>query len=251
MNLSITRVSTFQDCPRKYWFSYENDIKAKKSEGFYFGGAVHEGLENYYNKKDPMDAVKIALFGKKETEREQAMWGVDPYKLLKDARKIFDVYEKKAPKWQPMFVELMFDIPIVHPDTKRELLSRLIGKIDLVTIKAEVIDHKTGSGGSNGMWDKKNKLQAAGYIYAYWYKFNKLPSTFIFNNITKPTSRKEAEVNPTPFIFDRSILNWFFDEMETAEKELQNPNLSITINKSHCRFCQYKDICQYSKGDVL
>ena len=250
MNLSITKVSTFQDCPRKYWYSYEGNVKAKKSEGFYFGGAVHEGLENYYNKKDPMEAVKMALFGKKETESEQAIYGVDPYKLLKDARKIFDVYKSKAPKWQPMFVELMFDVPIIHPNTRRELLSRLVGKIDLITTKGEVIDHKTGSGGYNSIWEAKNKLQSAGYIYAYWYKFQKLPTAFIFNNITKATTRNPAEVNPTPVDFNADILTWFFDEMEKAEKDLDNPNLAITIRKSHCRYCQYKDICTYSKGEI-
>ncbi len=250
MNLSITKVSTFQDCPRKYWYSYEADIKAKKSEGFYFGGAVHEGLENYYNKKDPMEAIKRSLFGKKETEREQAMWGVDPYKLLKDARKIFDVYEKKAPKWNPMFVELMFDVPIIHPDTKKRLLSRLVGKIDLVTTDSKVIDHKTGSGGFGGFWYEKNKLQSAGYIYWYWHKFHKLPSSFIFNNITKGNSRREPTIEPTPFEFDESILSWFFEEMKRAEREIQEPNLSLKIRKSHCRFCQYKDVCEFSKGDT-
>lgn len=247
MNLSITKVSTLNDCPRKYWYSYEANVKSKKSEGFYFGSAVHEGLENYYNGKDPMEAVKTSLFGKKETQAEEAMAGVDPYKLLKDARKIFDVYKEKAPDWKPMFVELMFDIPIVHPKTKLELPSHLVGKIDLVTTKGEVIDHKTGSGGFGNAWYEKNKLQSAGYIYWYWTTFKKLPSAFIFNNITKGNGRNAPEVNPMPFEFDESVLVWFFEEMEKATKELESDHLDITIRKSHCRFCPYKDICQFSK----
>lgn len=251
MNLSVTKVSTLQDCPRKYWYSYVGEVKVKKSEGFFFGSAVHEGLENYYNGKDPMDAVKICLFGKKENVSEEAQAGVDPYKLLKDARKIFDVYKDKAPDWKPMFVELMFDVPIVHPkDRARKLSSRLVGKIDLVTINGEVVDHKTGSGGFGNAWVGKNMLQSAGYIYWYWHKFKRLPSSFIFNNITKATGRKEVEVNPTPFNFDEGTLVWFFDQMERAEKEIANEHLDITIRKSHCRYCQYKDICQFSKEEI-
>ena len=50
--LSVTKMSTYQDCPRKYWYSYVMKILTPKSEGFYFGSAIHAGLENYYNKKE-------------------------------------------------------------------------------------------------------------------------------------------------------------------------------------------------------
>ena len=250
MKLSISRVSTLHDCPRKYWYSYVIKVKSKKSEGFYFGSAVHEGLENYYNKKDPMDGVKTILFGKKTDIGEEARAGVDPYKLLKDARKIFDIYKQKAPDWKPMFVELMFDVPIINPKTGQRLLSRLIGKIDLITTNAEVIDHKTCSGGFSTFWEVKNKFQSAGYIYCYWHKFKKLPTSFIFNNIIRGNTRHEPKVNPIPFEFNEDTLIWFFEEMQKAEQELENPNLSLTIKKSHCRFCQYKDICEFSKGEI-
>jgi len=66
-------------------------ILTPKSEGFYFGSAVHAGLEDYYNRKDPMQGVGNALFGKKANIGEEAKEGVDPYKLHKEAKKIFDI----------------------------------------------------------------------------------------------------------------------------------------------------------------
>ena len=65
MKLSVSKINTFLEDPRKYWYVYEMGIKTPKSEGYFFGSAVHEGLENYYNKKDPMQGVSRALFGKK------------------------------------------------------------------------------------------------------------------------------------------------------------------------------------------
>ena len=73
MKLSITRINTFLEDPRKYWYIYEMRIQTPKSEGYFFGSAIHEGLDNYYSGKDPMEGVRKALFGKKTSLKEHIM----------------------------------------------------------------------------------------------------------------------------------------------------------------------------------
>ena len=97
MKLSVTRINMFLEDPRKYWYIYEMGIETPKSEGFYFGSAVHEGLDYYYSGKDPMQGVSKALFGKKTSLKEEVKEGVDLHKLYTQARKILIFTRKKHP----------------------------------------------------------------------------------------------------------------------------------------------------------
>jgi len=249
MNISITRINTFLDCPRKYWYQYELKMQTPKGAGLYFGSAIHEGLENYYSKKDPMEGVKNALFGKKDREGEKPQEGIDLYKLHKEARRVFDMYPSKAPHFEPTLVEHFFRVPLIHPETKETLPVMFIGKIDLITAKGEVVDHKTSSAMPNGFWQHKNELQASGYCYAYLQMFGKLPKAFIVNTIVKGNTKREPVL--VQKIIKRTIgdICFFFDTCKQVtgaiiRKETRDyPNSS----KWGCRFCSFKSICSYNK----
>jgi len=250
MNLSITKINTFLEDPRKYWYIYEMGIETPKSEGFYFGSAVHEGLENYYSGKDPMQGVSRALFGKKTSLKEEAKEGVDPYKLYTQARKIFDIYEKKAPKFEPLFVEHWFEVDLVHPLTMEELPAKFVGKIDLITTKGDIVDHKTSSGYDTGYFDNSNWIQSTGYAYAYWKMFGKFANSVIFNIIIKGTTRSEPR-------FQKKVLNPTLDDIckfiEIADDVLGKITRGETKDypsEKHKRVCPCPDICPYCNGEI-
>jgi len=246
MNLSVTRISTYLDCPRKYWYSYTLGIRSPKSEGFYFGSAVHEGLESYYLGKDPIEAVRNALFGKKENVGETAKEGVDPYKLYKEAKRIFSVYSQQAPYFKPLLVEHMFKVSLVHPETKERLLAGFVGKMDLITGTGSVVDHKTASSSPNGFFEAKNTLQSNGYAYAYFKMFGKLPTNFVFNNIIKGNTKREPRFEPKikkPTIGD---ICSFFNICKSVLDAIIRKETRDYPKKSHCRFCQFKSICSYN-----
>lgn len=247
MKLSVTKLNTFFDCPRKYWYVYEMRMETPKSEGFFFGSAIHTGLEYYYSKKDPMQGVKKALFGKKSSIGEEAKEGVDPYKLYKDARKIFDVYPKKAVEFDAVLVEHRFKVEMIHLKTQKQLPAVFVGKIDLITANAEVVDHKTGSGGYSSFFEDKNIFQASGYVYAYLRMFGKMPSDFFFNNIIKGNSKREPRIELQKVDINKEHLYVFFNKCEDALLKITNKETQGCVNTRHCRFCPFKDICSYSK----
>ena len=248
MKLSITRINTFLEDPRKYWYIYEMGIQTPKSEGFYFGSAVHEGLENYYSGKDPMQGVSNALFGKKLSLSEEVKEGVDLHKLYTEARKIFDVYEAKAPKFKPLLVEHMFEVDLIHPITKEQLPATLVGKIDLITVKGDLVDHKTGGNFNTHYYDEPNEIQANGYSYYYWTKFGKLPRSFIFNQMAKGNSRREPS-------FEQKILNpdlkdicKFIEICKDVLGKISRGETKDYPSEKHSRVCPCKDICPYCNG---
>lgn len=245
--LSVTKISTYQDCPRKYWYSYDMRILTPKSEGFYFGSAIHAGLEDYYNGKDPMQGVSNALFGKKANIGEEAKEGVDPHKLYKEARKIFDLYPKHARYFKPLLVEYFFKVPLIHPETKEELPVLFNGKMDLVTADGQVVDHKTGGGVSN-YFIERGKLQAIGYTYAYFMKFGKLPDMFIWNFVIRGNSRREPRVEIKTLKVTLGDICFFFDTCKQVYEAIMRGETANCPNTNSCRFCQYKDICKYNMG---
>jgi hypothetical protein len=249
MKISITKISTFLDCPRKYWYTYELGIQTPKSEGFYFGSAIHSGLESYYKGEDPLQSAKQALFGKKDSIKEEAKEGVNLDKLYKDAEAVFGVYQTDAPYFKAKEVETRFEVELVHPETKEKLPAHFVGKIDLITDKGELVDHKTAARASNRFFEDKNTLQANGYSYAYFMLEGKLPERFIFNQIIKGNSKRKPQIVPKILHPQLGDICMFFDTAKFVldaiiRKETKNFG---KCSKWNCRFCSYKNICPYYK----
>lgn len=239
-------MSTFLDCPRKYWYVYEMGIETPKSEGYVFGSAIHEGCENYYTGKDPIEGVRQSLFGKKNRVSETAREGVDPYKLYKEAKRIFEVYPKKTPKFRPLFVEHFFEVDLIHPKTKEKLPATFRGKIDLITTDYKIVDHKTGKPG--GIFEAKNAFQASGYSYMCMMMFGKLPNEFVFNHIIKGNSKREPSFETNPLKPNLGDICEFFETCKYVLGEISNkPRHNPKASKWGCRFCQYKSICNYRR----
>lgn len=250
MKLSITRINTFLEDPRKYWYIYEMGIQTPKSEGFYFGSAIHEGLDYFYSGKDPMQGVGKALFGKKTSIGEEAKEGVDPYKLYTEARKIFDIYKAKAPKFKPLLVEHMFEVDLIHPITKEQLPAIFTGKIDLITVEGDLVDHKTGGGFGSTYYDDSNWLQATGYAYAYWKAFDKFPRSFIFNQIAKGNSKNPPRFEQKVLKPDLKDIGKFIDICKDVLGKISRGETKDYPSAKHSRVCPCKDVCPYCNGSI-
>lgn len=249
MRVSISKIQTFLDCPRKYWYQYELYMRTKKSEGFYFGSAIHAGLENYYMGKDPMEAVDNALFGEKMALEEQVEEGIDLSKLHREAKRIFKIYNSQAPRFEPLLIEYMFKVELVHPKTQEKLPASFIGIMDLVTVDSRIIDHKTSSGSPNGFFDRKNKFQATGYSYAFLNVFKRLPSRFIINNVIKGNTRREPRIEPRPIDISMEDINTFFEIVKYFLDKVEKQETRDYPNINHCKFCRMKGICPYYKRE--
>ena len=247
MRLSISKINTFLEDPRKYWYIYEMGIQTPKSAGFYFGSAIHEGLDYYYSGKDPLQGVSQALFGKKASLGEEVKEGVDLHKLYTQARKIFDVYKDKAPKFKPLFIEHWFEVDLVHPLTKERLSDVLVGKIDLITVAGDIVDHKTSSGFYTGYYDEANWIQSTGYAYAYWMKFGKFANNVVFNIIVKG---KEIKFEQKTFNPDLKDLCKFFEICKDVSDKITKGETRDFPSVKHSRVCPCKDICPYCNGEI-
>jgi CRISPR/Cas system-associated exonuclease Cas4 (RecB family) len=249
MKISTSKLNTFSECPRKYWYSYELLIPTPKSEAFWFGGAVHSGLESYYKGLDAFQGFKDALRSK---TGEQPAEGVNLDKLEVEGKRIFELYSKQVLYFQPVLIEHRFTVDLANPETGETLPAVLTGKIDLVTVDGYIIDHKTASRELSSDY-QTNNLQVNGYAYAYWKTFGKMPKGVIFNQIIKGNSRREPAIKATnpikPTVGD---LCFFFQECKSAIDSIVRKETRDYPNPSFfsCQFCQYKNICQFKHKKV-
>ena len=122
-----------------------------------------------------------------------------------------------------------------------------VGKIDLITTNGEVIDHKTGNGASSDFFRDKNVFQASGYIYAFWRMFGKMPRYFIFNNLIKGNSKREPEIIEEKIEINLEHLCIFFEKCKYVLDKITAEETRDCVNINSCRFCPFKDICEYKK----
>lgn len=144
MKLSHSSMSTYTECPKKYFFKYIEHIKEKAKHFFSFGNSIHKSLEFMYAVRHedipPIEDV-LAVYKKK--------WIRAGYKTHIDEDKaarlgdgmLRDYYHKHAPTWKPaLAVEPKFEMNIDHV--------RVNGFIDRIDITEDgglaILDYKTG-----------------------------------------------------------------------------------------------------------
>src|ERR1700751_1090442 len=59
MLASVTEISQFSDCRRRWWFSRQHIAKVP-STNLWFGTAIHAGLEGYFRGNREVDAAQKA-----------------------------------------------------------------------------------------------------------------------------------------------------------------------------------------------
>ena len=61
LKVSPSSLRKWQECPRKYQYSYYNEMKPKSvSDAMGFGSAFHAGLDELWASRDVKKAVKAA-----------------------------------------------------------------------------------------------------------------------------------------------------------------------------------------------
>lgn len=140
--LSHSSITTYNDCPKKFYFRYILKIPEKPKHYFSFGKAVHAALEAMYS--SPCRPNLTALL-----QAYDSAWSSEGYKDKPAEKKahaegevmISKYYEINAPGWTPcVSTEMRFDVVIEGV--------RLTGFIDRVDSmpgdRIHIIDYKTG-----------------------------------------------------------------------------------------------------------
>lgn len=142
MKLSHSSMSTYTDCPKKYFFKYIEHMKEKAKHFFSFGNSIHKPLEFMYQNNILPSLDQVLTVYKAKWLRAGYKNRIDEDKAKKLGESMLrDYYTKHAKTWKkPLAVEPKFEMNIDHV--------RVNGFIDRIDITEDgglaILDYKTG-----------------------------------------------------------------------------------------------------------
>ena len=245
--ISYNQISTYQNCPQKYYLYYIEEIETPVNEKTFLGIVFHSTLEYYFNQRVkgivPENEELIGVFQEKfdsMSEGRDIIWEGTPDEQKFRGMAFVNYFLKQiAGKINPLMVEKELEIELAKFGLK------LKGIIDLVEQDFSITDFKT----TNSKWSKsrlkRSFLQMMIYKFLFEKSFgevnSKLKLQILCSSNTKKVSHQEILVNPGDISFEKmfSIIDYVVNNIS---REIFYKNESY-----QCGFCDFKGICNPKK----
>lgn len=232
LELSYSKISTYNFCPWKYKLVYEDGLKIPPNPSISLGLSVHKTLEEYHksgSKKldDLLEFYNRAWVNEGFQTPQQTLQFYE-----KGERMLKDYYDFSQNRKTEIFAsEKEFSFPV-----GKRVLRGIIDRIDkLPDDTYEVIDYKTHA----EMWDQSRidaDLQLTFYALGCKRALNIEPSVlsyyFLAHNKIVSTQRTETQENEALKI------------LETVARKIEQKD--FTPNPAQCPRCDFKSSCKYS-----
>lgn len=166
--IDFSSLSTFMDCPRKYFWNVKNHIKSADSTALQFGSSIHAALASWHIDKDDekanqifIEAVKVII---KDDIKRNAHVGLSI---------LHDYYERwRIENYQTIQTEIGFAVDMEYYDYFEDCIKPFffIGKVDRyinTPFGKMIMETKTTSiAGDRWLMRGKPNLQIDGYVSA-------------------------------------------------------------------------------------
>jgi len=253
--VSHSSLSTYEACPRKFYYSYVKKIWPEKiPQAFAVGSGVHKVLAEMYRKKIKKQTLTLdeALKIFADTLKEKpAKWNKNTTEqtLLVKYRSILQTVLNNPLKIdnkeiEPTHVEMFYEVDFINPLTKEKLKPKLRGIIDLLAKPGIIVEHKT----SSQKYTPEKILsshQHIGYFVGYYNIFHKKPTKIIYDVIYKTET-------PVIDIFEVKLtttdVNAYFKWVKNILNRIAVDDWKTKPEYLNCRFCPYSNICLDAKA---
>ena len=248
--ISYSQIRLYQSCPRKYYYTYIENLALPINEKVFLGVVFHSVIEKYFSEKIKGTILPIEnlteLFRKEfdfKSEKQEIRWEIPKDDTRKRGVAFVNYFLRQvAPVIDPLMVEkeLWADLP--------DMDVKLKGVLDLVETDFSITDFKT----TTAKWSKARIRASYLQVIIYRYLFEKnfgdvikrLKFKIIYSKNASSIKHQEILIDPRDVDFDYNrmleIIRFVVDNIKQGVFE-KNENFS-------CGFCEYKDICK--KGQV-
>lgn len=246
--ISHNQIRLYQTCPKKYFFSYIEEISVPISDKIFIGMVFHAAVEEYFKQqmegqppptREAITGIFREKFSRMQTEN-QVCWECTPVQAEKRGIAFFHHFSREiAPHIDPMMVEKQLEvvIPVLN--------IRLRGIIDLVEKDFSITDFKT----TTSRWSKERIKSSYLQMVIYKYLFEKAFGNGISDLKIHILYSKDASGIKNQLIV-RKASDFEFDRMLDIIKYVTE-NISNRVfykNESYfCGFCEYAAICRNPK----
>jgi DNA helicase-2/ATP-dependent DNA helicase PcrA len=254
---SFSQLKAFETCPWQYYSQYILKVPVKGNFNFSYGKSLHAALQKFFETaRQRSGAVQTDLFGATRSEKKSTREIVSEKELLDYLEEswIPDWYnskqdqldnKKKAIKSLKTFYQsIKENIPVPLALEKSFFLKigsyTVKGFIDRIDTRAdgqvEIIDYKTGSAKEKLTADDKEQLLIYQLAVQEVLHLPVANLTFYYLDENKPMSFLGSPAELTA-VQDKAL--GLIEKIKQTEFP-PHPD-------QHCRYCNFRDICDYAK----
>lgn len=284
--LSYSKITTFQNCRRKYYYSYVKGYESRiLNINFVVGNFVHLGLRKLYSKEKNFleETMKFFDVEKKRLRKEMALSVENEQSLNEQEVIIHGILRAYAEKYKKFISETKLigseeEIDLRHTTKKG---SKIMGRLDnLLERKDGLYIHEVKTAkyvNEDYIRNIKNNLQISLYRYMYNQdpKYKKKIKGFIYDVIMKPSIRQKQKESKTEFmerlyqyylnpqnpmtfymeIMDQALITPakalnVIDQVSRSIKDCETEN-DFYHNFNHCFIrskCEFYSICMHGEN---
>jgi len=234
---SFSQISSFLDCPMVYYFRWIEQLKIPPPSAMVLGTDYHKAIAYNFQQKIttgidvPEDEVLDVFNDAWENDSKYAIFpALGKPSDVKDSgyRVLQKHYHLKQITTQPMFAEK--DYRVEFPDFPYDL----VGKMDLVTDKGEIVDHKLRRTRPQA-WEAEDSLQLSLYGLGYRRLTDKKENKLVLEIGLRQKTPDIVEVSAPPINEERCdtlsrIIGYTMNQIEYCkERGIFLPNRRATF----------------------
>lgn len=232
--LSASSIKTYIQCPLKYYYTYEKDIRAS-AEHLSFGSLIHKVLERWFQEDEDIFDIY-----KQEWESSD-LNSIQYYKLGNDLLKNF-IEKNNKEEILNLGLEIQFELEIADGIKIRGVMDR-VDVLDGETI--EVVDYKTSFTTMNS-YELEEDVQLSMYDLATSMMFPEYPK----RKLTLDYLRYEKVSTARTQQYRDNFVEWLVSMYNRITNDNDpKPNLN-----QYCNYCECKNDCsaykQVLEGEV-
>lgn len=242
--ISYNQIRLYQICPKKYYFSYIEEVSTPISDKILLGMVFHAVVEEFFKKRiagSELDQDELLQVFKETYAAMADQYEVDWQSERQHSEKRglgFTKYffRELAPSLDPLMVEQELEVELPDMDIK------LRGIIDLVEKDFSLTDFKT----TTSKWSKERIKNSYLQMVVYKYLFEKTFASAISQlKICIVYSKNDSHIKCQSIA--RNAVDFSVEKMFDIVKYVVD-NICREVfykNESYfCGFCEYRDICR-------
>lgn len=250
---SFTKLSTYNDCPWKYRYAFVLQVPKRGSHVLSYGQSMHQTLFNFFtlwkSRQGEQPDKKTAPVSLDEllTMYDRAFID-DWYPAKKTKKEYYDKGAAALKAWYTKTVKAAPDIlrleQVFNLKIDEFVVNGAIDRIDRIgidekTIKplVKIVDYKTGK--VKEKFEKDDKFQLLIYSLAVQDpnildgEVKELEYYFVDENESRAMTPTEKDAT--------AAKTWVVDTI----KKIQSGDFRATPNPMVCKFCDYREICEF------
>lgn len=238
LKLSYSRISTFLQCPYKYYLSYIVKLPTKPKPYFSFGHSLHSVLEWLHMPRIlPVNySIREIIAHYDENWVSKGYMNIDEESRYKELGKsiLISYWDKMDGVFKPALeVEKKFSYPLDGFDGVT--LTGIVDRVDLNEAGDLVLtDYKTGKWIPSSVAGM-DTLQLSIYAIAL--------SSLWGKKVAKVSNLYLREHKEVAFIPDDEKISAAMDDITRAVNGIRNKEFDLKVNK-FCNWCDYKSRCK-------